>query len=188
MDNLCGFLVMHSLAGGTGSGLGARIAQALRESFSKAFLLSVVVAPHRSGETCLQNYNATLCLRHLNEAADGILLLENDFALEILQRVNNSTPITLTHLNNYFARGLACLLLSKGVTGLVGAAGIDLWDICATLSSAPGSKIFHMHCLEVSQENKESLIDLTRALQKDIPKYISFEPEHQVSQAIQVKS
>eukprot|EP00041_Stephanoeca_diplocostata_P015184 m.288205 g.288205 ORF g.288205 m.288205 type:complete len:184 (-) comp19956_c0_seq8:1858-2409(-) len=48
------FVIVHSLAGGTGSGLGARIIQELRAEFPARFILSVTVAPFTSGENPMQ--------------------------------------------------------------------------------------------------------------------------------------
>ena len=50
--------MMHSIAGGTGSGLGSRLMETFKDIYPKAKLVNVVVWPHPSGETPLQNYNS----------------------------------------------------------------------------------------------------------------------------------
>lgn len=66
-DSIGGFVLCHSLAGGTGSGLGTRLSEELRERFGVRLLLNCSVSPHRHGESPMQAYNATLCLAHLLE-------------------------------------------------------------------------------------------------------------------------
>jgi hypothetical protein len=50
--------MIHSIAGGTGSGLGSKIMEKFKEEYGKAKLVNVVVWPHPKGETPLQNYNS----------------------------------------------------------------------------------------------------------------------------------
>ena len=52
-DFFLGTMLVHSLAGGTGSGLGSRLIEAYRDIFGKAYLATVSVWPHSSGETPL---------------------------------------------------------------------------------------------------------------------------------------
>ena len=74
-DYFRGLFLFHSLAGGTGSGLGSRLIESYRECFGhKDYLITASVWPAMTGETPLQQYNACLSLRCLHENADGILL------------------------------------------------------------------------------------------------------------------
>ena len=49
-DELDGFLLVQSLAGGTGAGLGTALAEALRDDYPGARLLNHCVWPYESGE------------------------------------------------------------------------------------------------------------------------------------------
>ena len=53
LDYFGGFQVFSSLAGGTGSGLGAHLVEKLREDFSKSNMINVSVWPYQSGEVIL---------------------------------------------------------------------------------------------------------------------------------------
>lgn len=64
-DYFLGVMLVHSLAGGTGSGLGSRIIEAYRDTFGKAYLATASVWPHSSGETPLQHYNTCFSLSRL---------------------------------------------------------------------------------------------------------------------------
>jgi len=73
-----GFLLTSSMAGGTGSGVGSYVAEALREEHGSAFMMSAVVVPYESGEVIVQDYNALLSLNSLHAAADAIVYFENE--------------------------------------------------------------------------------------------------------------
>uniref|UniRef100_A0A8C7DTZ1 Tubulin/FtsZ GTPase domain-containing protein n=1 Tax=Naja naja TaxID=35670 RepID=A0A8C7DTZ1_NAJNA len=72
-----GFLMIMSMAGGTGSGLGAFVTAALREAYPNSFLLNHVIWPYGTGEVIVQNYNSVLTLSHLYQSSDALLVHEN---------------------------------------------------------------------------------------------------------------
>lgn len=52
-DFFLGMVMVHSLAGGTGSGLGSRLIESYRDYFGKSYLMSASIWPNSSGETPL---------------------------------------------------------------------------------------------------------------------------------------
>jgi len=64
-DYFLGVMLLHSLAGGTGSGLGSRLVEEYRDTFGKSYLATTSVWPHSSGETPLQHYNTCFSLSRL---------------------------------------------------------------------------------------------------------------------------
>ena len=52
-DFFLGMVLVHSLAGGTGSGLGSRLVEEYRDTFGKSYLMSASIWPNSSGETPL---------------------------------------------------------------------------------------------------------------------------------------
>lgn len=64
-DFFLGIVLVHSLAGGTGSGLGSRLVEEYRDTFGKSYLMSASIWPNSSGETPLQHYNTSFSLAHL---------------------------------------------------------------------------------------------------------------------------
>ncbi len=112
-----GIMMVHSIAGGTGSGLGSRIAQSIKEEYPKKALFSAAVAPFSAGETALQHYNALLTLGWMNEFSDIIALYQNDQIMNIAQRQyallnqNAAGQISMHHINDYISNSLADLLL-----------------------------------------------------------------------------
>ena len=63
--SLQGTIVVHSLTGGTGSGLAAHLAERIRDTYPLAHVMSVAVSPHSSGDSPLQHYNSLLSLASL---------------------------------------------------------------------------------------------------------------------------
>eukprot|EP00002_Diphylleia_rotans_P004296 TRINITY_DN13114_c0_g1_i1.p1 TRINITY_DN13114_c0_g1~~TRINITY_DN13114_c0_g1_i1.p1 ORF type:complete len:466 (+),score=78.64 TRINITY_DN13114_c0_g1_i1:56-1453(+) len=106
-DSLGGFLVMQSLAGGTGSGVGTCITESLRDSFPKALMINQVVWPFFGGEVIVQNYNAVLSLSHTLEASDGVLVFQNDHLRRICMRLLNLKTPSFSDLNQVIASSLA---------------------------------------------------------------------------------
>ena len=70
--------MLQSLAGGTGSGFGSRIAEAIREEFPSTFLISQAVWPYESGEVVVQAYNSMLTMKSLLSTCDGVILVQNE--------------------------------------------------------------------------------------------------------------
>lgn len=109
-DRLGGFLIFLSLAGGTGSGVGAYVTGCLREEFPHSFILNQVVWPYGTGEVIVQNYNAILTLSLLYKCSDGIIILENDKLQSICSRLMNLKHISFKDINRVISHKLASVL------------------------------------------------------------------------------
>lgn len=77
-DFFLGMVMVHSLAGGTGSGLGSRLIEEYRDEYCKSYLMSASIWPNSSGETPLQHYNTCFSLSHLQKNSDAVLLFQNE--------------------------------------------------------------------------------------------------------------
>ncbi|OIR57851.1 MAG: tubulin gamma chain [Amphiamblys sp. WSBS2006] len=78
-DSLCGFVLCHSVAGGTGSGLGSLLLERLCDRYPKKLVQTYSVFPNDSevSDVVVQPYNSILATRRLSEAADSVVILEN---------------------------------------------------------------------------------------------------------------
>ncbi|PAA56069.1 hypothetical protein BOX15_Mlig023198g1, partial [Macrostomum lignano] len=94
-DYFSGVLLAHSLAGGTGSGLGTRLAECVRDSLGLQLLAHCCVLADR--DTPLQNYNSLLALSRLAGLADCMLLYRNSSEASPAQ-VNESVASHLSRL------------------------------------------------------------------------------------------
>ena len=78
IDYLSGFLVFQSLAGGTGSGFGTHLVEAIKMNNPKVNMINIAIWPYSTGEVILQNYNSILTISRLIEHSDGVISLYND--------------------------------------------------------------------------------------------------------------
>uniref|UniRef100_A0A663MC90 Tubulin delta chain n=1 Tax=Athene cunicularia TaxID=194338 RepID=A0A663MC90_ATHCN len=105
-DRLGGFFTIMSMAGGTGSGLGAFVTQCLRDAFPTSFILNHVIWPYGTGEVIVQNYNSVLTLSHLYQSSDAILVHENDVIHKICSQLMNIKQISFRDVNQVIAHQL----------------------------------------------------------------------------------
>ncbi|TKA58760.1 Tubulin gamma chain [Cryomyces minteri] len=78
-DSLEGFMLLHSIAGGTGSGLGSYLLENLNDRFPKKLIQTYSVFPdtQNSGDVVVQPYNSLLSMRRLTQNADSVVVLDN---------------------------------------------------------------------------------------------------------------
>ena len=97
---------MKSLAGGTGSGLGAHLIQRMRDDYSKSIILNTAIWPYATGEVILQNYNVLLTLASSLEHASGILPLYNDDILSTCKNLLKENRPSYHIMNTVIAQSL----------------------------------------------------------------------------------
>ena len=85
-----GFLILLAMAGGTGSGVGSKITESIRDEFGpKTPLIAHATWPYENGEVVVQSYNTLLTLATLLNNSDGIIFH--------IQGGNNSFHILLSN-------------------------------------------------------------------------------------------
>ncbi|XP_078579162.1 tubulin delta chain-like isoform X1 [Branchiostoma floridae x Branchiostoma japonicum] len=143
-DCFSGMVVMHSLSGGTGSGLGAHVIENLKDHFPIPYLMSVAVAPHAGGESPLQHYNCLLCLSWVQQYTDAILLFNNDDVLYQVQHQQNSSKaqVSIPEMNQYISNCLAGLFLpTDSITPTPGIPlGMEPWELLRSVCPMPATK------------------------------------------------
>ncbi|EGX95882.1 tubulin gamma chain (Gamma tubulin) [Cordyceps militaris CM01] len=74
-----GFMMLHSIAGGTGSGLGSFLLERLNDQFPKKIIQTYSVFPDttNSGDVVVHPYNSILSMRRLTQNADSVVVLDN---------------------------------------------------------------------------------------------------------------
>lgn len=89
-----GFMLMHSIAGGTGSGLGSFLLERLNDKFPKKLIQTYSVFPNaQEGDVVVQPYNAMLTLKRLTNHADSVVVLDNGALTRIsADRLHVQTP------------------------------------------------------------------------------------------------
>jgi tubulin beta len=100
--------VLGSLGGGTGSGLGTKIVECIREEFNIS-TYSHLVLPNKSGESPLQVYNCLLSLSSLQEHSSAIFTYENDKIMSLFQKTEQKES-TLDSINDHLASNIARMI------------------------------------------------------------------------------
>ena len=89
-DSLQSFFSLHSMGGGTGSGLGTYILDLLHDEYPNVYRFTTAVFPSPDDDVITSPYNAILASAHLVDHADAVLPLENQSLIDILARIDSS--------------------------------------------------------------------------------------------------
>lgn len=78
-ESLEAFNIMHSVAGGTGSGFGSLILENLGDYFPKKLITAFSILPtnEESSDVVVQPYNTLLTLNYLNKHTNNIVVMDN---------------------------------------------------------------------------------------------------------------
>ncbi|KAL3162898.1 hypothetical protein ABBQ32_009343 [Trebouxia sp. C0010 RCD-2024] len=113
-ESLQSFLLLQSLGGGTGSGLGCYILNLLEDEFPEAYRFATSVFPSEDDDVITSPYNALLSLAELTEHADAVFPLENQALMDMCSLIqarsnpaNNQPASLLSGPNTGKSRGKA---------------------------------------------------------------------------------
>ncbi|XP_063152497.1 tubulin delta chain isoform X2 [Candoia aspera] len=161
-DRLGGFLMIMSMAGGTGSGLGAFVTAALREVYPNSFLLNHVIWPYGTGEVIVQNYNSVLTLSHLYQSSDALLVHENDAIHKICLQLMNIKQISFQDINRVIAHQLGSVFQpAYSSEGAAHYSRSPLGDLMEALVPHPEFKVLGLR--NIPQMSESSLAYTTFA-------------------------
>ena len=99
-ERLQGFIITHSVAGGTGSGFTARLCQQLSDDYAKSVKMAISVFPNfngtSTGQSTVAAYNAAFATRELMQSVDTTIALDNAAITKLcrLQMVCHSSRLT----------------------------------------------------------------------------------------------
>uniref|UniRef100_A0A3Q3ABE6 Tubulin epsilon 1 n=1 Tax=Kryptolebias marmoratus TaxID=37003 RepID=A0A3Q3ABE6_KRYMA len=83
-DCLQCFFLIHSMGGGTGSGLGTKVLSLLEEEFPDVCRIVTSMYPSAEDDVITSPYNSVLAMRELTEHADCVLPVENQSLTDIV--------------------------------------------------------------------------------------------------------
>nr|CAD7571753.1 unnamed protein product [Timema californicum] len=95
-DNLHGFLMLFSLGGGTGSGLGCATLGFLEDSFPRVDRFVTCVYPAGNEDVVTAPYNVTLATRELSRHATCVFPVHNKALMDICDRLRSGLESTET--------------------------------------------------------------------------------------------
>ena len=136
-DSLEGFVMCHSIAGGTGSGMGSYLLEALNDHFPKKLVQTYSVFPNWSqnqSDVVVQPYNSVLTLKRLTLNADAVVVLDNTALNRIaVDRLKIENP-TVDQLNSLVATIMAASTTTLRYPGYMNN---DLIGLLASLIPTP---------------------------------------------------
>lgn len=108
-DSLEGFVLTHSIAGGTGSGMGSYLLERLNDHFPKKLVQTYSVFPSwkDQSDVVVEPYNSLLTMKRLTLNADAVVVLDNAALNRIaVDRLRIDNP-SVEHINSLVATIMA---------------------------------------------------------------------------------
>jgi tubulin gamma len=135
-DSLEGFVLSHSIAGGTGSGMGSYILEKLNDHFPKKLIQTYSVFPNwdNQSDVVVQPYNSLLTIKRLTLNADSVVVLDNTALAKIaVDRLKIVNP-TVSHMNSIVSTVMAASTTTLRYPGYMNN---DLVGLVASLIPTP---------------------------------------------------
>lgn len=137
-DSLEGFVLTHSIAGGTGSGMGSYLLENLNDRFPKKLIQTYSVFPNqtRSGDSdvIVQPYNSILTMKRLILHADCVVVLDNTALNRIVTDNLHIASPTVEQMNGLVSTVMAA---STATLRYPGYMNNDLMGMLASLIPTP---------------------------------------------------
>jgi hypothetical protein len=173
-EALGGFILTHSVGGGTGSGFGSRIIRTLRERYPKVPIMTFSIFPSpKISETVVEPYNAILALSNLAKYASACVVLDNEALFRIASEKLEVENPSLEDLNLIVSQvmvnitasirfsGTMNIDLAKLVTNLVPYDTVNFF-LCSTaplvLTGKESFENYSIQDLSLSLFNSESIL------------------------------
>ena len=95
-------MLTHSIAGGTGSGMGSYLLEHIKDAFPHKLIQTYSIFPSQAetSDIVTQPYNSILAIRRLLEHADCSIVLDNTSLHSIVGTRSLSTTITINQVNS----------------------------------------------------------------------------------------
>ena len=145
-DSLQSFFLLHSLGGGTGSGLGTYILKLLADEYAEIYRFVSAIFPSDNDDVITSPYNSVLALNQLIHYADCVLPIDNQSLLDISKysrrdeakkKKKNVHENPFNDMNRIAAHLLTNLTCSMRFEG---ALNVDLNEITMNLVPYPNLK------------------------------------------------
>merc|ERR1712072_1005117 len=191
-DNVQGFVVNHSVGGGTGSGLGALILERIAVDYRKKSKLGFEVYPSPTISTCVvEPYNALLTTHWLLDHTEISVLLDNEAIYEICQKKLDIKKPSYDNLNRLITKTISSMTASLRFEGEL---NVDLNEFQTNLVPFPRLHFMITSMAPVTTEKKKetsnneikAITEQCFAAQNFFAKIADFDPEEDKYMAISV--
>ncbi|KAJ3342946.1 gamma-tubulin [Gonapodya sp. JEL0774] len=183
-DSLEGFMLLHSIAGGTGSGLGSWLLENLSDRYPKKIVQTYSVFPNNDGDSSdvvVQPYNSILTLKRLTTDADSVVVLDNTALNHILaDRLHIQNP-TFAQTNQLVSTVMSA---STSTLRYPGYMNNDLVSMLASLIPTPRCHYLMTaytpfsgdHVEQAKSVRKTTVLDVMRRLLQPKNRMVSVNP------------
>ena len=121
-DCMQGFQLVHSLGGGTGSGLGCLLINKMREMYPDKIVKTYSVVPSpKVSDTVVEPYNAVLSMNELLESSDMTFCIDNEALYDICFKKLKIDSPAYKHLNHLIANCMSGLTTGLRFPGQLNA-------------------------------------------------------------------
>jgi tubulin alpha len=178
---LQGFLMFHSLGGGTGSGLGSLLLERLSVDYGKKSKLDFVVYPSPQVSTAVvEPYNCILSAHSMLEHTDCSFLVDNEALYDICRRALDIERPTYTNLNRLIGQLISSMTASLRFDG---ALNVDLTEFQTNL--VPYPRIHFPLCAfapvisaEKAYHEQLSVAEITNTVFEPATQMVKCDPRH----------
>ena len=162
-DSLEGFMLIHSINGGTGSGFGSYLLEKLNENFPKKLIQTYSVFPNMSGDSgvVVTPYNSILTLKRLILNSDSVIVLDNGALYNIAtERIKLESP-SMSQVNS-----LISTIMCSSTTTLryPGYMNNDMISLIAPLVPTPRCHFLMTGYTPITLDNNKTLVRKTTVL------------------------
>eukprot|EP00494_Astrolonche_serrata_P024768 UN25028 len=135
-DSLEGFVLTHSIAGGTGSGFGSYLLEQLHDRYPKKLIQTYSVFPNQSqhADVVVQPYNSVLALKRLIQDTDAVVVLDNTALNRICEERLELKDPSFNHTNGLISNVMAASTTTLRYPGYMNN---DLVGLVASLVPTP---------------------------------------------------
>ena len=159
-DSLEGFVLTHSIAGGTGSGFGSYLLERLNDHYPKKLIQTYSVFPIEN-DVVVQPYNCLLSIKRLTLNADCVVVLDNNALQSIATDKLKLTQPTFNQINSIVSTVMAASTTTLRYPGYMNN---DLVGLVASLVPTPRCHFLMTGYTPLSLDQKMTSIRKTTVL------------------------
>merc|ERR1712156_1239816 len=191
-DNIQGFIVNHSVGGGTGSGMGSLMLERMAVDYRKKPKLGFEVYPSPTISTCVvEPYNALLTTHWLTDHTEISVVLDNEAVYEICQKQLDIDRPSYETLNRLFSKAISSMTASLRFQGEL---NMDLQEFQTNLVPFPRLHFMITSMAPITTEKKKEtmptdtqrMTELCFSAQNFFTKLADFDVEEDLYMAVSV--
>jgi len=154
-----GFQFVHSLGGGTGSGMGSLLISKVREMYPGKMVKTYSIVPSpKVSDTVVEPYNATLSINELIDNSDESFCIDNEALYDICTRTLKMKSPTYKNMNNIVAQCMSGLTTGFRFPGQLNA---DLRKLAVNMVPFPRLHFFMPGYAPLTSPQSKEYINLS---------------------------